>query len=70
MKAVLRNNGFSGDSPGFASVRETVGAFAPAVSVWDWRVSVQMGLVKAGTYVAPWAGEVFLMLHGVMHIQN
>ena len=49
MKAVLRNNSFSGDSPGFACVGETVGAFAPAVMVWNWHVSVRMWLVKAGS---------------------
>lgn len=36
MKAVLRNNGLAGGSSAFASVGET----APAVTVWDWRVSV------------------------------
>lgn len=36
MKAVLRNNGLAGGFPAFAGVGET----APAVTVWDWRVSV------------------------------
>lgn len=49
MKAALRNNSLSGDSAGFASVGETVGAFAVAVMLWDWRVPVRMGLVKVGT---------------------